>query len=163
MPVCLIEEQWQISTAAPGASLLYNAHPAALVVSAGLKFGPARDQFESALRGSLAGASELTGAILHKAVVGCVRSCHKLKMPEWSADNAGVQHHSGFLPFVQRLGVLVKEDRAQVANGVSVVELGELGTPYRVLGLSGDLRRRLDVLVDKSLRIREHLVRPFAA
>lgn len=163
MLVCLIEKQWRSSTAAPGASLLYNAHPAALVISAGLKFGPVRDLFEGALRGLVGFGNELTGAILHKAIVGCIRGCHKLRMPEWIADNAGVQHHSGFLPFVQRLGILVKEDIAQAANGVSVVELGQLGTLYRVVGLSGDLRRRLDILVDRSLRIREHLIRPFAA
>lgn len=163
MLVCLIAEQWQSSTAAPGASLLYNTHPVALVVSAGLKFGPVRDLFEGALRGLVGLSEELTGGILYKAIVGCIRGCHMLKMPEWAADNAGVQHHSGFLPFAQRLGVLVKEDGAQAANGVSVVQLGQLGMLYRVVGPSGDLRRRLDILVEKSRRIREHLIRPSAA
>lgn len=132
------------------------------MVSVGLKFGPVRDIFEQALRENCGVAGELTASMLHKVLVACVRGCHKLKMPEWTADNAGVQHHSGFLPFAQRIGVLVKEDGA-ATNGVSVVQLGQMEAAYRVQGFGGDLRARLENFVAKGQQIREHLLRPLVA
>jgi hypothetical protein len=154
----------------------------AIVISAGLKFGPVRDLFEKGLRngleaaGILVGAprgssavldgAELTVTVLHKALTACARGCHQLKLPDWFADNTSVQHHSGFLPFLQRMGLLVKEgtinDTGSAAAG-SVVLLGQTETAYKIQGLFGDLKVRLQALVDTGRQIREQLLRPSVA
>ena len=117
---------------------LYKQYPVILLASCSMKFGPVRDLLESVsfevLNGS-AGISGgpgrvLDGPTLRQILVTLVQRCKGLKMPDWVASNANVQSHSGFLPFLQRVGIIAKTAER---CGRSVVTLGEMDSFYAVV------------------------------
>ena len=154
----------QMPSGSGSAATLYTEYPALFLVSCCLKFGPVRGHLEFAAKEVLRGGSSrgfaglsgrvgtaglsLDGPTLQKILVKLAQLCHGEKMPGWVADNANVQHHSGFLPFLQKLGVISKlpaaghaSDSAGASDGRSrrrsaaavVVQLGEQGSHYEVV------------------------------
>lgn len=116
---------------------LYKQYPVILLASCSMKFGPVRDVLESvaleALKCSAGIGGVLDGPMLRQILVALVRRCQGMKMPDWVASNANVQSHSGFLPFLQRVGIIAKLSAGHVVCGRSVVTLGEMDSSYEVV------------------------------
>ena len=121
-----------------------------------------RDLFDQGLKeATAAGSRELTANGLYRALAKCVRGSEGLSMPDWAEENLSVQHHSGFLPFLQRMGVIQKAPAADQRRGsAEILTLGETAGLYKLQGFSGDLRDLLGGMVALGPQLTVLLWRP---
>ncbi len=150
--------------------------PALRLVSVFLKFGPARDAFEREFRGlnPPRSALTLTPQGLYDVLVRTVRALPAIDFTLWSrnSNHGGVARTpaGGYLPFLQVLGLLVKVGSSASLGSVgsvgsksqtgSIVTLGALRQQYRVAPLDGQLRTRLQRVIDSNESLRLVGVRP---
>ena len=111
---------------------LYTAAPALVFICAHLKYGPVRDAFEEQVRKQMAGGSNpRTAAVLHRVLVDMLPRVimHKAGLSAWSEHcGVNVAHHSGYLAWLGKLGVLERQD----GPSPRTVQLGQLGSHYTV-------------------------------
>jgi len=138
---------------------LYTSFPVLSLVGALLKYGPARDAMDVAARMHVVPDGDVTVHNLYALLEHTARNLDNVDMQVWSTNcGKGVSFHSGFAPWLGRLG-LIKKVEGLPRRG-STVALGQQGLLYSVQPLGGKLEERLSAVVDAGAVIRAVQLRP---
>ncbi len=151
---------------------LYTAHPVLMLASSALKYGPARDAFEVVVRRLVPAARPrsplvmLTSRLLYDVLTQTAVALQGVDMATWVLNcGHGVARHSGFLPWLQRQGVLTKCGASSPGIGRGLrrsgsLELGQQGVTYQAATFSQSVAARMDALLKVSLAIQTCQQRP---
>lgn len=159
---------------ARGESALYTAYPVLMLVSACLKYPPARDKFDAAAKLELRvgracsglgvhGASQVSNTLgvpaLFRILQATCESLDSVRMDAWTA-NCGRARASGFLPWLTRWQVLTKATGGVQLKNAKCVRLGQGGMLYRVMPLTPEAQDALTHLVGTHYVARAIQMRP---
>jgi hypothetical protein len=150
---------------------IYKTHPVLMLASSALKYGPARDAFEVVVRRLVPAVrprtplAMLTSRGLYDVLSQTAVALRGVDMATWVQNcGQGVARHSGFLPWLQRQGVLVKCGPATPpARGLrrsASLELGQQGLAYQAATFSASVAARMDAMLRTSLAIQTCQLRP---
>ncbi len=102
----------------------------------------------------------LTAARLHSILVEACRRLHEVSMPVWTLNvGRSAAHHSGFIRWLERWGVLVKALPAHRG----ALQLGEGQQAYRPAALTPQLARRMEAILSAGPTLGVMQLRPCGA
>lgn len=144
-----------------------------MLVSACLKYPPARDKLDAAAklelrvgvaRGGLGarGGSTLGAAALFRILQATCESLDGMRMDVWTL-NCGRARASGFLPWLTRWQVLTKVAGGVQLRNAKCVRLGQGGMMYRVQDLTAEAQDALASLLGTHHVARALQMRPSGA
>lgn len=147
---------------------LYQSHPVLMLVACALKYGPARDALEVVVRRALPSARQpspppdWTARRLYDILTQTAVALANVNMSTWVQNcGHGVARPSGFLPWLQRQGVLTKcGPDSPAGQRRPNLSLGQQGMNYQAALFTESVAARMGALLRASSAIKTCQLRP---